>query len=53
VDEMIIAARKVTLRPLDLDDARAGVGEPACAHRRRDRLFERNYEEAGKGKGHV
>ena len=49
VHEVVIAAREVAFRPLDLDDARAGVGQPAGAHRRRDRLLERDDEEAGKG----
>ena len=51
VHEIVIAAREIAFRPLDLDDARAGIGEPAGAHRRRDRLFERDDEEAGERKG--
>ncbi len=47
VHEIVIAAREVAFRPLDLDDARAGIGQPARAHRRGDRLFERDDEEAG------
>ncbi len=50
VHEVVVAAREIALRPLDLDDARAGIGEPARAHRRRDRLFERDDEKAGEGK---
>ena len=46
VGDIVIAAREVALRPLDLDHARAGVGEPAGAHRRGDGLFERDHEEA-------
>ena len=44
--DVVIAAREIALRPLDLDDARAGIGKLAGAHRRRDRLFQRNDEEA-------
>ena len=44
--ELVVAAREVALRPLDLDHARAGIREPARAGRRRDRLFERHDEEA-------
>src|ERR1700722_18312602 len=47
VHEVVVAAREIALRPLDLDDARAGIGEPATAHRRRDRLFERDDEKPG------
>ena len=49
VREIVVAAGEVAFRPLDLDDARAGIGEPARAHRRRDRLFERDDEQAGEG----
>ena len=49
--EIVIAAREIAFRPLDLDDARAGISEPARAHRRGDRLFERDDEKAGQGKG--
>src|SRR5262249_8492252 len=52
VDDIIIAARKIAFRPLDLDDACTCVGEPARTHRRRHRLLERNDEEAGEGEGH-
>ena len=51
VHEIVVTAREIALRPLDLDDARAGIGEPARAHRRGDRLFERHDEEAGQRKG--
>ena len=47
-----MAAGEVALGPLDLDDARAGIGEAAGAHRRGHRLLERDDENAGQGKGH-
>ena len=50
--QLVVAAREVALGPLDLDHARAGVGEAAGAHRRRHRLLERNHQQAGEGKGH-
>ena len=50
--QVVIAAREIAVRPLDLDHPRAGIGEPAAAHRRRHRLFERHHEEAGEGKSH-
>jgi hypothetical protein len=53
VHEIVVAAREVAFRPLDLDHPRAGIGEPARAHRRRDRLFERNDKEAGEGEVHL
>ncbi len=53
VHQIVIAAREIALRPLDLDDARAGVGEPARAHRTGDGLFERDDEEAGEGESHA
>ena len=49
---VVVAAREVALRPLDLDHARAGIGEPAGAHRRGHRLLQRDDEKAGQGKGH-
>ncbi len=52
VNQIVIAAGEVALRPLDLDDARAGVRKPAAAHRRRHGLFERDDEEAGEGESH-
>jgi hypothetical protein len=51
--QLIVVAREIALRPLDLDHPRAGVGEPAGAHRRRHRLLERHHQKAGKGKGHT
>ena len=45
----VIAAREVALGPLDLDHARARIGEPARAGRRRDRLLERDDEKAFEG----
>jgi len=53
VHEIVIAARKIAFRPLDLDHPRAGIGEAARAHWRRDCLFERNDKEAGQREGHV
>ena len=50
--QLVVAAGEVALGPLDLDHARAGIGEAAGAHRRRHRLLERNDEKAGQGKGH-
>ncbi len=44
--EAIVIAREVSLRTLDLDDPRARIGQPAAAHRRRNRLFERNHQRA-------
>ena len=51
VHQRVVAAGEVAFRPLDLDDAGAGIGQAARAHRRRDRLFERDDEKAGEGKG--
>ena len=44
--ELIVIAREISFRPLDLDHARTGIGEPAGAHRRRHRLLERHDHEA-------
>src|SRR5262249_57788886 len=41
------------LGPLDLDHARARVGHPAGAGRRRHCLFDRDDEKAVEGKGHA
>ena len=46
--ERIVAAREIALRALDLDDPRAGIGKPAGADGRRNRLLERDDEEAVK-----
>ncbi len=46
VNEMIVLAREVALRPLDLDDARAGIGEMTGAMRRRHRLLDRDDKKA-------
>ena len=51
--QRVIAAREIALRPLDLDDARAGVGEAARAHRRGDGLFERDDENAFQWQRHA
>jgi hypothetical protein len=42
VGGLVVAAREVAFGALDLDDARAGVGEAGRTVRRRDRLFERD-----------
>ena len=47
--ERVVAAREIAFGPLDLDHARAGIGEPAGAGRRRDRLFQRDDEQAFEG----
>ena len=52
VDMVVVMAREIAFRALDLDHARARVGEPAGRLRRRHRLFERNHEDAGEGEGH-
>src|SRR5262249_18079920 len=44
--ELVVVAREIALRPLDLDHPRAGVGEPAGAHGRRHRLLERHHQQA-------
>jgi hypothetical protein len=43
--ELVVVAREVALGPLDLDHARAGVGEPAGAHGRRHRLLQRHHQQ--------
>src|SRR5260221_9002523 len=37
--DAVVAAREITLGPLDLDDPRAGIGEAGSAERRRYCLF--------------
>jgi hypothetical protein len=44
--QFIVAAGEIALRALDLDHARAGIGEAAAAHRRRHRLLQRHHEKA-------
>ena len=44
--QLVVAAREVALGPLDLDHARAGIGEAAGAHGRRHRLLERDHQQA-------
>ena len=46
VHDVIVMAREIALRALDLDDASAGVRQPAGALRRGDCLFDRDDEEA-------
>ena len=53
VRDVVVAAREVALRALDLDDARAGIGEPAGAHRRGHGLFERDDQQAFEREGHA
>ncbi len=50
--DLIILARKIAALPFDFDDPRAGVGEPRSAKRRRDRLFERDDQNAVERAGH-
>jgi len=38
----VIAAGEIALRPFDLDDMRAGIGQARAAERRGDRLFDGN-----------
>ena len=47
VYEVVVAAREVALRALDLDHAGARVRKATGAHRRGDGLLERNDQEAG------
>jgi hypothetical protein len=44
--ELVVVAREIALGPLDLDHARAGVGEAAGAHGRRHRLLQRHHQQA-------
>ena len=46
VCHLVVVAREVALLPLDLDDAGAGIGEPAGAQRRRHRLLYCDDQEA-------
>src|ERR1700746_595056 len=41
---MVVAARKISLRPLDLDAPRAGIGKAAGAQRCGDGLFDRHHQ---------
>jgi hypothetical protein len=45
-------AGEVAFRALDLEDACAGIGEPARAGRRSHRLLERNDKKSCEGKSH-
>ena len=47
IHHMVVKPREVALRPLDLDDARARIGEPAGGEGRGDGLFDRDHQEAG------
>src|SRR6185369_10716914 len=53
VHQAVITAGEVAFRPLDLDHARAGVGELAGAVRRGDGLLDRNDEEAFERQSHL
>ena len=44
----IIAAGKIALRPLHLDDMRAGIRQPRAAERRGDRLFDGDDDQSFK-----
>ena len=46
IHHMIVKPREIALRPLDLDDARARVGEPAGGEGRGDGLLDRDHQEA-------
>ncbi len=46
VHDIIVGAGEIALRPLDLDDARTGVGHAAGALRRRHGLLDRDDEDA-------
>ena len=48
----VVGAGEIAFGTLDLDHARAGVGEPAGAHRRRDRLLDRDDEKALQRESH-
>ncbi len=52
VHDEVVAAGEIALRPLDLDDARTGIGQPAGALRRRHGLFDGDDEEAFERKRH-
>ena len=52
VHVIVVAAGEIPLGALQLDDAGAGVGQPARQERRGDRLFERDDEEAVEGTWH-
>ena len=49
VGRLVVAAREIAFRALDLDDARAGVGKAGAAIRRGDRLFQRDDKQVGEG----
>ena len=53
LDDVVVVAGEVALGPLELDHARAGIGEPPGGHRRGDGLVEGDDERAGKRLGHV
>ena len=49
---VVVAAGEIAFRALDLDHARAGVGQAGTAIGRGDRLFERDDEQTGEGMMH-
>src|SRR6185295_11887123 len=53
VNDVIVVAREIAFRPLDLDHARAGIGETARALRRRDSLLDRNDKKAIERRRHL
>ena len=46
VDVAVVAAREIAFRPLDLDDARAGVGQPRRAVGGGHRLLDAHHQQA-------
>src|SRR5262249_19100765 len=52
MDDVIVVAREIAFGALDLDYARAGIGETACALRRRHRLLDRDNQNSGERKSH-
>src|SRR5262249_37367400 len=46
VNDVIVLAREIPFWPFDLDHARAGIGETACALRCRHSLLDRNDKKA-------
>ena len=52
-DAVVIAPRKIAFRPLELDDAGAGIGKPYCRHGARHRLFQRDDHYAFKCTSHA
>ena len=53
LNELVVLAREVAFRPLDLDHACPGLGQPAGQVRRRHRLFDGHDEKTGQIPGHI